>query len=73
MATNLKESDRTTDFDLLVGYDTKSKLEGIVPVRFDFAVPVDVERPLEVLGRIDVVGDKIRIVGKALHQAGTRR
>jgi hypothetical protein len=69
MATNLKEADRSTDFDLLVGYDTRSSLEGIVPVRFEFAVPVDVERPLEVLGRIALSGDKIRLVGLAIHQA----
>lgn len=71
MATNLRESDKSTDFDLLVGYDTRSTLEGIVPVRFEFAVPVDVERPLEVLGRIAVDGEKIRLVGLAIHQAAS--
>jgi len=69
MATNLREGEKTTDFDLLVGYDTRSKLEGIVPVRFDFAVKVDVERPLEVLGRVVPVGEKLRLVGVSLHQA----
>jgi hypothetical protein len=69
MATNLREGDKSTDFDLLVGYDTRSALEGIVPVRFEFAAQVDVERPLEVLGRVVVNGDKIRLVGLAIHQA----
>lgn len=71
MATNLKEGERSTDFELLVGYDTRSTLEGIVPVHFDFAVPVDVERPLEVLGRIVLSGDKIRLAGVAIHQAAS--
>jgi tetratricopeptide (TPR) repeat protein len=72
MATNLREGDKSTDFDLLVGYDTRSALEGIVPVRFEFAAQVDVERPLEVLGRVVVNGDKIRLVGLAIHQASSR-
>ncbi len=71
MATNLREGKATTDFELLVGYDTRSKLEGIVPVRFEFSVPVDVERPLEVLGKIAVAGEKIRLEGVSLHQAST--
>ena len=72
MATNLKETDKTTDFDLLVGYDTRSTLEGIVPVRFESAVPVNVERPLEVLGRIAVDGgERIRLIGLAIHQAAS--
>ena len=71
MATNVKEGDRTTDFELLVGYDTRNSLEGIVPTHFDRAVPVDVERPLEVLGRVAVSGEKVRLIGVAIHQAAS--
>jgi hypothetical protein len=63
-------------FDLLVGYDTRKVLEGIVPVNFDFSETVDPERPLEVLGRIVPIsasgGEGVRLEGVALHQAARR-
>jgi hypothetical protein len=49
-------------------------VEGIVRVDFDFAIPVNPERPVEILGRIIPVsaekGPDIRIQGVALNQAG---
>ncbi len=76
MAANLVEAERATSFDLLVGYDTRNALEGIVNVRFDFAVAVDQERPLEILGRVvptfAAAGESaLRIEGVALHQAAS--
>jgi hypothetical protein len=77
MATNLNEGENSTTFDFLVGYDTRSTLEGIVQVAFDFSVPVNLERPLEVLGRVIPISpaageDGIRLEGIALHQAAFR-
>jgi hypothetical protein len=74
MATNLTEGEESTTFDFLVGYDTRSTLEGIVPVVFNFSVPLNLERPLEILGKVipvsSAVGeDGIRMEGIALHQA----
>jgi tetratricopeptide (TPR) repeat protein len=76
MATNLSAGETTTAFDFLVGYDTRTKLEGIVQVRFDFSVPLALERPLEVLGRVIPVStadgeEGIRLEGIALHQASS--
>jgi tetratricopeptide (TPR) repeat protein len=76
MATNLSAGETATAFDFLVGYDTRTKLEGIVQVRFDFSVPLNLERPLEVLGRVIPVStaageEGIRLEGIALHQAST--
>jgi hypothetical protein len=72
MATNLMVGETTTSFDFLVGYDTRSTLLGIVPVKFAFSVSVNPEQPLEVLGRVVLVStDKglyIVIEGVALHQ-----
>ncbi|QQO08172.1 tetratricopeptide repeat protein [Breznakiella homolactica] len=79
MATNLDSLENLTSFDLLVGYDTRSTLEGIVPVVFDFSVPVDLERPLEVLGQVvpaaagDGLGPAVRLEAIALHQSGSLR
>jgi tetratricopeptide (TPR) repeat protein len=76
MATNLREAEAATAFDFLVGYDTRTTLEGIVQVRFDFSVPLNLERPLEVLGRVIPVStaageEGIRLEGIALHQASS--
>jgi hypothetical protein len=75
MATNLKTPENGASFDFLVGYDTRTTLEGIVPVSFDFSVSLNPERPLEVLGRVVPVstakGEDIRLEGVALHQAGS--
>jgi tetratricopeptide (TPR) repeat protein len=77
MATNLDMGEHNTAFDFLVGYDTRSTLEGIVPVVFNFSVPVNPEKPLEVLGRVipviavDGQGPTVQLEGIALHQSGT--
>jgi hypothetical protein len=74
MATNLNILQNQTSFDFLVGYDTYRTMEGIVQVDYDFAIPVNPERPVEILGRIiPVSGERqadIRIQGIALNQAG---
>jgi len=71
MATNVVTSDTGTTFDFLVGYDTRKTLEGIVPVVFSYAVPLNPERPLELLGRIIPVDPdgSIRLEGIAIHQS----
>jgi tetratricopeptide (TPR) repeat protein len=74
MATNLTVEQNHTSFDFLVGYDTRRTMEGIVQVDYDFAIPINPEHPVEILGRvIPVVSDhelRIRIQGVALNQAG---
>jgi hypothetical protein len=49
-------------------------MEGIVQVHYDFAIPINPEQPVEILGRIiPVSGERepgIRIQGVALNQAG---
>ncbi|MDR3138658.1 MAG: tetratricopeptide repeat protein, partial [Treponema sp.] len=77
MATNLDIQQNTTTLDFLVGYDTRRTLEGIVPVVFDFAIAVNPERPLAILGKVVPVlaanasGQDIRLEGTALHQASS--
>jgi tetratricopeptide (TPR) repeat protein len=74
IASNIDVQQNHTSFDFLVGYDTRRTVEGIVRVDFDFAVPVNPERPVEILGRIVPIsaekGPDIRIEGVALNQAG---
>ena len=71
MAGNLIVGNDFTSFDFLVGYDTRTIVEGIVQVNYEFAIPINVERPIEILGRIiPVSNDRIIIQGIALNQAG---
>ena len=74
MATNLNVQQNHTTFDFLVGYDTYRTMEGIVQVDYDFAIPVNPERPVEILGRVIPISaerePRIRIQGIALNQAG---
>jgi hypothetical protein len=72
MLTNVKAEANATDFDLLVGYDTKTVLLGTVHTHFDTAVPVNSEKPFEVLGTVQPGGasgdGKISLKGLAVHE-----
>ncbi len=70
MATNVQESGTAMDLDFLVGYDTRKTLEGIVRAHFDDALPVDTDKPLEILAKISQEGGKVILRGKAIHQSG---
>ncbi len=69
MATNVALTEHWVRFDFLVGYDSRSKLEGIVPVAFEEALSVDPERPLEILARVTLDNGKLSLAGKAIHQS----
>ena len=72
MASNLNVQHNATSFDLLVGYyDERRIVEGIVHVSYDFAIPINPEFPVEILGRVVPFGERgIRIQGIAINQAG---
>ncbi|MDR2746353.1 MAG: tetratricopeptide repeat protein [Treponema sp.] len=75
MAANIQLFPSQTSFELLIGYDTRQSLEGIVPVLFDRALAINAEQPLELLGRIVPVsggrGETVRLEGLAIHQSLT--
>ncbi|MCL2806052.1 MAG: tetratricopeptide repeat protein [Treponema sp.] len=72
MATNVELTDEFTRFDLLIGYDTRRTLEGIILVEFDRPVAINTERPLEVLGRVNLSSSHSDIIlqGVSIHQSG---
>ncbi|MCL2277685.1 MAG: tetratricopeptide repeat protein [Treponema sp.] len=72
MATNIEVTDSFTRFDLLIGYETRAALEGIVPVVFHSPVAISADRPLEVLGRVTILNaySDINLTGVAIHQSG---
>jgi hypothetical protein len=78
-AANIEIIDDKTSFVFLVGYSENSRpLEGMVPVNFNYAISINPERPLELLGRIVPVSEElsarieglapIRIEGLSIHQ-----
>jgi hypothetical protein len=74
MAANLEILQNSTVFTFLVGYDTRTTLEGQVLVEFGSAIPVNPELPLKILARIVPVsnpsGMDIRLEGTAIQQTG---
>jgi len=72
MASNLDVQPNSTSFNLLVGYyDDRRIVEGIVRVDYGFAIPVNTESAVEVLGRVIPTGERaFRIHGIAINQAG---
>ncbi len=68
--SNLVVTRRQISFDFLVGYYDERVLEGIVPVRLDFAADIDAQYPLEVLGKVRLDSGRIALDAVSLHQLG---
>lgn len=73
-ATNITVTDEYTSFSFLVGFDPRDRrsiFQGEVPVFFNIPIAVNSERPLEVLGRINLGPNlEIRLEGVSIHQSG---
>lgn len=56
--------------DLLVGYETMERVEGIAPLHFDTAPSpaIDGERPVNVLAKITLENGKLALAGKSVYQ-----
>jgi hypothetical protein len=50
---NLQVLEDRIQFDLLVGYESRQVLDGIVPATLDFAVLVENDQAVEVVGQLD--------------------
>jgi tetratricopeptide (TPR) repeat protein len=69
-AANVRVGIGTVSFDLLVGYDTRTVMEGSVSVELDFPAELNTIQPLEVLGRvIPLAADRFMIAGTGIHQS----
>ncbi|MCG8480573.1 MAG: hypothetical protein MI724_15880 [Spirochaetales bacterium] len=53
---NLSVGEEAILFDLLVGYQTRQVLEGIVPAQLRFAVLLENDQPVELIGRVHARG-----------------
>lgn len=57
--SNLKVLDDRIEFLFLVGFEKETSLEGIIPAHVDYAVDVDPEMAVEILGRLEWVDRKL--------------
>lgn len=62
------DKEKAYSFDLLVGYQDKKKLEGIVNVRITFATKLEADRPIEVLAKIRNVSNSFFLECTAIHE-----
>lgn len=64
---NLVIGDDRIRFDLLVGYHTGQVVEGIVSVELDFAVVLENNSPVEIIGAVEIgPGEQIRLRGTSI-------
>lgn len=68
---NLVQGENSLFFDLLVGYEDLKSIEEIVRVEFDFLPEraLDPEKPVRVLGKVGVDGNKVALKGRSLYQS----
>jgi tetratricopeptide (TPR) repeat protein len=65
---NVRITESEITFDLLVGYEDERELLGLVPVSLDFGAKIENGDGIEVLGKVVVEGDQIRLKGISLHR-----
>jgi tetratricopeptide (TPR) repeat protein len=69
-AANIKTGPEKTSFDLLIGYDTRTIMEGAVTVELEFPADITTIEPLEVLGFVvPTAADKFIISATGIHQS----
>lgn len=72
MATNLQEGLADMQFDLLVGYDEKTVLRGIVSVNLPFVANIELGLPIEILARLVILAEPkitIQLQGISIYQS----
>lgn len=68
---NIKEYENLTTADLLVGYDTKHRVEGIVPMEIKaeaLSIEIDPKLPVTVLGRVKIRDSRVSLDCVSLYQ-----
>jgi len=67
-AANIRDEEKGPSFDFLAGYQSKTKLEGIVPAHVSFPLTLPPGVPIELLGRIHPSGKSFMIEVIAVHE-----
>ncbi len=69
MPSDIKSGNYSTVFNLLVGYDKKQKLEGVVTVSCMFVEKIDHDRAVSVLGKVQLKNGQVSISAKGIYQS----
>ncbi len=67
--SNVEQTESFYKCDFLVGYDTMRNVKGIVPVYFDVAPIIDVEKPVTILAKISSKDGKLALEGRSTYQS----
>ena len=68
-AANVKTFSNSVSFDFLVGYDTRTVMEGAVSVELEFPADINTSESLEVLGRVvPLSAGTFKLAGTGIHQ-----
>jgi hypothetical protein len=65
---NVRIADDEITFDLLVGYEDETELLGLVPVSLDFGAKIENGDGIEVLAKVHVEDEQIRLKGISVHR-----
>ncbi len=65
---NVRIDENQITFDLLVGYEDETELLGLVPVSLDFGAKIENGDGVEVLGKVLVDTQQLRLQGISLHR-----
>ncbi len=66
--SNVVQTETSYTCDLLVGYETMEKVDGIVPLKFSVPPVLENEKPVTVLAKIVSENGKLGLLGKAVYQ-----
>lgn len=69
--SNVDTTENSFRCDLLVGYEEMQRVEGVVPLRFTVAPapPIDGEKPVRILAKVNMEDGKLILDGKAVYQS----
>lgn len=66
--TNVEETEREYRCDLLIGYETLERMDGIVPLVIKQPVSIDTSLPIEVLAQVSVEDGRLLLRAKSIYQ-----
>ena len=67
--SNVQQTENLFICDLLVGYETMQRVEGIVPLSFSVVPSIEVDKPVTVLAKIISENGKMGLQGRAVYQS----
>jgi tetratricopeptide (TPR) repeat protein len=66
--SNVNITEEEITCDLLIGYQDNRVVEGIVPVVFDFALSIEPGQAVELIGRVELTGDRFMLQGVSMRR-----